>query len=509
MTDRSKIAFAIMLFGLAITFYAWWSTVVHLVDLVQTVDVFAHGQIVPLVSIVLIWSRREMLRAIKPSFSIMGLVVLTGAVAIWLMGELLDSALFAHLGLITAIQGIVLFSFGTKIYRALLFPMGFLYLTIPFGYALVTHLQHLTANMVILVLDIIGADFTAEGVLIELPSGLYEVAQACAGIRFLFTSVVTSILLANLVFESWKRRVMILCVGVILPIVANIIRVLSILAIAEMTDQSFAKDVDHLIYGWVFLSIVLLALISFAYRVSDIDIAAGRIEQKQEQHELDHHKFSIFGVSLFFLPLFASYVFPSQFEPVYQEGQQENTALYQVAPNGYRLINRPAKVSTPKFLNADVERQSVLRENSVVFSVYASTYNALGPGRRLYQSGNSLTSHDWEELTGLRQNHAEICGQHVEERIFRRGEMRIMVWSMYRLNEAAIASSLEEKLFSAYARFKEMPAVGEAVVLTASVADDLEVVRKTFSGFIKKNLHKNGLWSDAQTKVKGTRLCAE
>lgn len=508
MTDRIKIAFVIMLSGVVVTFYAWWSTVVHLIDLVQTVDVFAHGQIVPLVSIALIWSRRSMLSEMKPTFSMIGLFVYTVAVGIWLAGELLDSALFAHLGLITAIQGIVLFAFGPKIYRAILFPMGFLYLMIPFGYALVTHLQHLTANMVILVLEVIGADFTAEGVLIELPSGLYEVAQACAGIRFLFTSIVTSVLLANLVFKSWKRRVMILCVGVVLPIVANIIRVLSILAIAEITDQSFAKDVDHIIYGWVFLSIVLLALISFAYRVSDID-SYEVIESRNETHEYHDRKFGVLGAGVFLLSLLATYVFPSQFEPVYEEGQQRKEVLYTAAPDGYRLISGLSKIPSPKFLNADLERQSVLRENSTVFSVYAGSYNILGPGRRLYQSGNSLVSNEWVELTGLRQRHNVTCELYIEERVFRRDEMRVLVWALYRLNETVITNSLEEKLFSAYARFQQVPAAGNVVVITAPIADDVEIVRRAFARFIKTSLYEDGLWYDSKPEIKGTKLCAE
>lgn len=512
MSNKAKISIAVFLLGLSLTLWAWWPTVSHLVDLIQTVDVFAHGQIVPFVSLVLIWSRRDILRHIAPSFSIWGLGVFAAANLIWLGGELLDSALLSHIGLITAIQGVVLYAFGAKVYRAILFPMGFLYLMIPFGYALVTHLQYLTANMVIGTLDIIGADFTADGVLIELPSGLYEVAQACAGIRFLFTSIVTSVLLANLVFQSWQRRVMILCVGVILPIIANIIRVLTILAIAEMTDQSFAKDVDHIIYGWVFLSIVLLALISFAYKVSDIDdtdkrnVSVTKIETLSSTSAVPGY--ALWGILLFSLPVLASLIFPSQFNPSYNENNTEVSALYTTAPTNYRLIGSQALTPTPFFLNADQQKASVLRDNTTVFIVYYANYTELGPGRRLFQSGNSLVPNDWSELTGYHKVLENICGQNVIERQFQKNDARLLVWTIYRLNTKPVSSSLYEKIGSAISRFSGIKPTGEVLVLISLIANDTENARSVFSDFLKANINNGIVWSNDQ-KLKDTAQCAE
>ena len=89
--------------------------------------------------------------------------------------------------------------------------------------------------------------FQAEGVLITLSNGLYEIAAACAGLKFLFTSLVTGVLLCHLAFESWWRRILMLVAAVLVPVLANAGRVFTTLLIAEATDQDFAKSIDHIV----------------------------------------------------------------------------------------------------------------------------------------------------------------------------------------------------------------------------------------------------------------------
>lgn len=500
-------SFSILLLGLAIVVTSWWSTVEHLVNLIDSRDVFTYGKLVPFVSLALIWSRRENFLSLIPVSSLWGLLIFIGAVCVWLMGELIDSAFFSHVGFVTAIQGIVLFAFGVNIYRTILFPMLFLYLVIPFGYTIVGPLQHLTANLVIAMLDFIGANFKAEGVLIELPSGLYEVAEACAGVRFFFTSIVTSILLSNLVFKSWKKRVMIVCVGAVLPIAANALRVLTILGIAEMTDQSFAKDVDHIVYGWVFLSIVLLALISFAYKVSDNDGLNDQVVSSFKENGL-RGVLLLGGVALLSLPLLATYVTPNQFAPEYREGQGEEDEMFSEAPEGFRILNDQASLPSPNFLNADIVRSNTLRFNGFVFNAYAALYNPVGPGRRLFQIENRVVTKDWLELTGRRSTHTLSCDEQVFERIYRRGDARIITWTLFRLNGETVTTTLDEKLRTAVARLKQDEVIGETVVLTAIVSGDIENIRNVYERFISLVSINNSLWNNELPQAKDKTRCA-
>lgn len=466
MTGRDRHT-TLFVAGLIVLLVAWWPTLVHLIGILWHVDVFAHGLVVPFVSLGLIWSRRELLKAAMLKFSVFGAGVLLAASALWLLGQLLDAALFGHIALVSALQGLVLLAYGTAVYRALLFPMLFLYFAVPVGYEIVEPLQHLTARLVIGTLDLFRVEYVAEGVLIELSSGLYEIAEACAGVKFFFTSIVTGVLLAQLVFDSWKRRVMIVAVAVVLPIAANALRVLGILLIAELTDQSFAKGVDHIIYGWVFLSIVLFALVTFAYKVSDKKAAPASDGLAAPPGKADPHTTlaGLAGLSML-LPAVASMLAPAPHSAVASAGITTPEPLFAEAPAGYRLLPPSGLIAPPSFLNADRVRAALLRRNGMVFLVSQARYGTLRPGQRLFQPGNAAVTGDWAEMAGLAVRREGPCGLAVREHIFRRGHERLLVWTLYRVNGEPVTSALQEKLHTAISRLTGGPALGDIVVLT-------------------------------------------
>ena len=108
-----------------------------------------------------------------------------------------------------------------------------------------------------------------DGIMIEIPNGLYEVAEACAGIRFLIANVVISALFAHLAYEKRWKFWLFLGTGFALPIVANGIRAYGIILIGYWSDGKLAAGIDHLIYGWVFFSIVMIVLLMIGNSFAD------------------------------------------------------------------------------------------------------------------------------------------------------------------------------------------------------------------------------------------------
>ena len=73
---------------------------------------------------------------------------------------------------------------------------------VPIGDALITPLQDFTARFAVELLRLSGIPVFHDGVMIQIPNGLYEVAEACAGIRFLIANLVISALFAHLAYEK-------------------------------------------------------------------------------------------------------------------------------------------------------------------------------------------------------------------------------------------------------------------------------------------------------------------
>lgn len=509
---KSLLLFSGALIGLLAL---WWPTVVHWFSIVWTVDVFAHGLLVPLVSVVMIWSRRSQLQTMTPSSDAFGGLMIVAASLVWFAGAALDTAFLAHIALVTAIQGLVILVFGRALYRAVLFPMAFLFLAVPFGSSLIEPMQHATARIVIFALDLFGANFRADGVLIELPSGLYEVAQACAGVKFLFTSVVTGVLLANLVFESWQRRTLIIVTSIALPIVANAARVLGILGIAELSSQQFAKDVDHIIYGWVFLSMVLLALIAFAYHISDKmndepEPKTGTDFPGSTTNPFSSKGAKIAGGASLLLWIVITLIAPNQFSPVYREGGPEEKQIFDHIPDGLRQLESETPAPEASFFNADMVASEVYRSGSTVFRAQYGRYDPLGAGRRLFQTANRAAPLEWTELTAMRSVVELKCDIKVREMVFTRNNVRAVVWAADWVGPDTVSNSLEEKLKTLYARIGKGQASGASLVLTAILNDDVEAIRDIFSEFMSTFMANSALWNkDAKGEAGNKSSCAE
>lgn len=498
---RSRLPnISLFILGFALIAIFWWSTVAHMASLIWNVDVFAHGQLVPFVSLAMIWSRREGLLQSSTFFPPAALL-LFGSAMVWFIGQFLDAALLTHLALITAIQGLLLLSFGRTVYMRLLFPMLFLYMMVPFGYAVIQPLQYLTAEFVIDLLELFGVPHTADGVLIELSSGLYEVAEACAGVKFLFTSLVTGVLLANIVFDSWKRRAFILTVSLILPIIANVVRVLTILLIAEATDQSFAKDVDHIVYGWVFLSIVLFALISFAYWISDKNDqespSLNRAVSDRFGEQLSYLQRAIIGLGLIAVPAVGVMAGPAQ-PIVVRDHITEPDPFSSAPPAGFRLLERASALPKPFVTGVDTLKAAYFRSTSNVFSVFLGSIDILRQGQRVYQPGFRPVDGDWEDIQGRGGMVDAECGLKAREIWFSdRGRIAV-VWVVRLVADESVSSSLDEKLKVLGSQFYGKTLSGNIIIISGQITNStsdsgaVDEIRQSFNALLSFALKDAG-----------------
>ena len=210
------------------------------------------------------WERRAEVAPLTPRGWWPALVPMAAAVLLWLAGEWAGVALFRHAAVVTMIQCAILGLLGPRVVHALLFPVAALWLLVPFGSELVPPLQTLTAKMAMIGLGWAGVPAQIEGVFITTPHGYFEVAEACAGVRFLIAMLAYAVFVANLCFADWRRRVLFLIVAAVVPILANGVRAWGTIMSAQWWGIEAAAGYDHLIYGWVFFAAVLALVMLIA-----------------------------------------------------------------------------------------------------------------------------------------------------------------------------------------------------------------------------------------------------
>ena len=209
----------------------------------------------------LFWQRRQRLEGLAPSPTpLFALLAIPGALA-WLAAERLGIMEGRQLVAFGLAQVLVLSVLGWPFVRAFIGPLSYLVFLVPFGAFAIPVLQMITARFIDIGLDLLGITHFTDGMLIETPAGLFHVAEACAGLRFSIAALAFGALYALVIFRSLWRRLIVLAVAIVLPVIANGIRATSIIVLAEYLGSAEAAAADHIYYGLAFFAVALLLLI--------------------------------------------------------------------------------------------------------------------------------------------------------------------------------------------------------------------------------------------------------
>ncbi|MBZ9611722.1 exosortase A [Rheinheimera maricola] len=200
---------------------------------------------------------------------------------LWLAGFAADIALFMHLAAVMTLQAILWLLLGNDNSRKHLFAIAYLIFLVPFGDELSPMLQNITADLTVIMLQLVNVPVYREGLYLATPVGLFEVAEACSGLRFLIASLAISALFAYLHFNKLYKQIGFVAFMAVLSILANGVRAFMLVYIGEKTAMRFGFGADHYLYGWLFFGVVLLAGFWLGARFSD---PALQLSQNLRQH---------------------------------------------------------------------------------------------------------------------------------------------------------------------------------------------------------------------------------
>ena len=63
------------------------------------------------------------------------------------------------------------------------------------------------------------------------------------------------------IYRSWRRRALFIAISLVVPVIANGFRALGIVSLGYLLGSAQAAATDHVLYGWLFFSIVILLLV--------------------------------------------------------------------------------------------------------------------------------------------------------------------------------------------------------------------------------------------------------
>jgi exosortase A len=240
--------------------HQWWN-----------IDTYNHLLLVPPIIAWLVALKVEELGRINPRPFLPGLALVVAALGLWWTGRASGINLVAHAGAVGALQAAVVTVIGLRASLLLALPIAFAAFLVPFGDEIIPPLQFLTADLAIALTHLSGVPASVEGIYIDTPAGLFIVAEACSGVKFLIAMVTLGVLVCFTRFEHWSRRALFMTACIVIPMLANGVRAWATIYVAQFVGAEKATGFDHLVYGWIFFAIVVAALLGGAWRFFDRD----------------------------------------------------------------------------------------------------------------------------------------------------------------------------------------------------------------------------------------------
>lgn len=256
-------------FACAITIAVYGATVASAVHIWMTRDTYSYAfAILPIVAY-LVWLNRGAVMQLTPLPTFGGAAVAFGFSALWFAAARFEIHELQHLAVPGMLIGLAIAAIGWRAAGILWLPLWYLFLLAPLGTPLLPFLQTITTWIASVFLSLGQIPFFAEGYNIEVATGRYVVAPGCAGLNFILAALTVVPLFCEIMYRDFRKKVIAFAIIMALVPIANGFRVFGIIAIAEYSRRAIDIAADHLFYGWMFFSCVLLLMFLVASRYAD------------------------------------------------------------------------------------------------------------------------------------------------------------------------------------------------------------------------------------------------
>lgn len=459
MPFQNKSFYFVVGLALLVWIAIFYQGVLTAIDVWIVSEIFNHCLFVIPFSLYLIYQKKHTLSLHEIKSSLLPLIPLVGAIFVQLFALIGDIKILMHIATFTSLPLLIWLLLGNEIAKKLSFPLFFILFCIPIGDQLIPYLQELTTNLAVPLLELTNVPIYRNGLYLDIPEGRFLVAEACSGISFLISSVVFGFGYAYLSFTSYKKRALFIAISILVPILANALRVYGIILTGHLSNMEYAVGADHLIYGGVFYVIVLFILIFIGERYRDRAIKTTVTVDKKST---SISRYSVIPVAAFILFSLGqqAWLFNinnlSEPEFLIPNNVMPTTLSYQVNAN---------TAWQPKFKGADKEAFGLvnLPPENINIETYIAYYS--GAGEELISSSHrlfddkewSLVSHRTVTLNKQSVRLTELASQFNQRRY-------LLHW--YEINGKHFNSSSKAKLYQAYLMLLGKNASGVKIILT-------------------------------------------
>ena len=265
LPQRAMIAIGLVLLVLCF----WWTGQHMWIRWWKEGSYYSHGILVPAVSIVLLWMRRNQIAKLPRRPSLWGLTLLVPGLLLHLAGVALQVGFFSGFGMIAVLLGLVWTCLGLAILRHAFFPIVFLAFMIPLPEVLIEkvsfNMKLMAAATATKASNLLGVVAVRDGSIINLPPTQYipefqrlVVDDVCSGLKYLISLTAFGALYAYISRLRLHGKLILFILSIPLSFVANVLRVIL------MTVVAWRWGVEQ-VEAWYFHDLFGFLLFVFAF----------------------------------------------------------------------------------------------------------------------------------------------------------------------------------------------------------------------------------------------------
>lgn len=251
---------AIVFIGIICIFY--YNTFRWLIESWMGNVYYSHGFLVPIISAYIIWNTRNELSNVEKKQSQTGLLIFVSGIVLQSVAVLMTTRFLSGLSLVITIFGTVLYLFGWEFTNKIKFPILFLLLAIPLPFIdlVAPPAQTVSAVSSSGLANLLGLDVHRDGLLLHTPTGTFEVALECSGLKSIISLLTLSIIFAFMLEGGLIMKSIIVLSSIPLAMFGNIARITSVLAVANKYGQDAAMNYFHDFSSLMLFSVALIGL---------------------------------------------------------------------------------------------------------------------------------------------------------------------------------------------------------------------------------------------------------
>lgn len=254
LSTRALLTITLLTSGLLWATWPVWQT---MADRWSEDPRYAHGYLVPIFAVVLLWLRRDRLEGLGLTPSYWGGPLILLGLALQLGGAFFYYEWFEAAAILPLAAGLCVSCLGVSSLRWSWPAIGFLAFMVPLPFRLEGMMAHPLQKIGTLIstyaLQTIGLPAVAEGNVILIDDVRIGVVEACSGLGMIFTFIAMSAGVAILCSRPMLDRLAILVSAIPIAIAVNVMRITCTAMAHRLSGSVAAGMIFHDFAGWLMM----------------------------------------------------------------------------------------------------------------------------------------------------------------------------------------------------------------------------------------------------------------